>query len=186
MQPDEFFGIFDTFLQSFAEAKQDLENMRKKKEEEERRARMEAMVRTLTQEGVSFHRPFHVLREWLRAPIPILMSCHCFMSFSLPCLFGIVLFTNDDIFRAGCPLRSQAHTVWLLYYSLLGSDTKYVLPRPFAGWCCPCPVPDCPAFGLQALCKSSGSQIFLSPASWSASTQTPSSSAACLSPDSTR
>lgn len=45
MQPDEFFGIFDTFLQSFTEAKQDLENMRKKKEEEERRARMEAMVR---------------------------------------------------------------------------------------------------------------------------------------------
>ncbi|KAG8123386.1 hypothetical protein E2320_018746, partial [Naja naja] len=38
MQPDEFFGIFDTFLQSFTEAKQDLENMRKKKEEEERRA----------------------------------------------------------------------------------------------------------------------------------------------------
>ncbi|KFP33667.1 Disheveled-associated activator of morphogenesis 2, partial [Colius striatus] len=50
MQPDEFFGIFDTFLQSFAEAKQDLENMRKKKEEEERRARMEAMVRTWAQE----------------------------------------------------------------------------------------------------------------------------------------
>lgn len=55
MQPDEFFGIFDTFLQSFAEAKQDLENMRKKKEEEERRARMEAMVRTWAQEGFSFH-----------------------------------------------------------------------------------------------------------------------------------
>ncbi|CAH2256218.1 disheveled-associated activator of morphogenesis 2 isoform X1 [Pelobates cultripes] len=45
MQPDEFFGIFDTFLQSFVEAKQDLENMRKKKEEEERRARMEAMLK---------------------------------------------------------------------------------------------------------------------------------------------
>ncbi|XP_069810935.1 disheveled-associated activator of morphogenesis 2 isoform X2 [Dendropsophus ebraccatus] len=45
MQPDEFFGIFDTFLQSFSEAKQDLENMRKKKEEEERRARMEAMLK---------------------------------------------------------------------------------------------------------------------------------------------
>ncbi|KAM4692829.1 disheveled-associated activator of morphogenesis 2 [Discoglossus pictus] len=45
MQPDEFFGIFDTFLQSFAEARQDLENMRKKKEEEERRARMEAMLK---------------------------------------------------------------------------------------------------------------------------------------------
>lgn len=58
MQPDEFFGIFDTFLQSFAEAKQDLENMRKKKEEEERRARMEAMVRTWAQEGVSFHHLF--------------------------------------------------------------------------------------------------------------------------------
>uniref|UniRef100_A0A4W3KA68 Disheveled-associated activator of morphogenesis 2-like n=1 Tax=Callorhinchus milii TaxID=7868 RepID=A0A4W3KA68_CALMI len=45
MQPDEFFGIFDTFLQSFNEAKQDLENMRRKKEEEERRARMEAMLK---------------------------------------------------------------------------------------------------------------------------------------------
>ncbi|XP_062896717.1 disheveled-associated activator of morphogenesis 2 isoform X1 [Mobula hypostoma] len=45
VQPDEFFGIFDTFLQSFAEAKQDLENMRRKKEEEERRARMEAMLK---------------------------------------------------------------------------------------------------------------------------------------------
>ncbi|MGH0147168.1 UNVERIFIED_CONTAM: hypothetical protein FKN15_041487 [Acipenser sinensis] len=42
-KPDEFFGIFDTFLQSFSDAQQDLENMRRKKEEEERRARMEAM-----------------------------------------------------------------------------------------------------------------------------------------------
>ncbi len=45
MQPDEFFGIFDTFLQSFSEARQDLENMKRRKDEEERRARMEAMVR---------------------------------------------------------------------------------------------------------------------------------------------
>ncbi|XP_051852849.1 disheveled-associated activator of morphogenesis 2 isoform X1 [Antechinus flavipes] len=45
MQPDEFFGIFDTFLQAFSEARQDLETMRRKKEEEERRARMEAMLK---------------------------------------------------------------------------------------------------------------------------------------------
>ncbi|XP_012577129.1 PREDICTED: disheveled-associated activator of morphogenesis 2 isoform X1 [Condylura cristata] len=45
MQPDEFFGIFDTFLQAFSEARQDLEAMRKRKEEEERRARMEAMLK---------------------------------------------------------------------------------------------------------------------------------------------
>ncbi|XP_070274741.1 disheveled-associated activator of morphogenesis 2 [Myotis yumanensis] len=45
MQPDEFFGIFDTFLQAFAEARQDLEAMRRKKEEEERRVRMEAMLK---------------------------------------------------------------------------------------------------------------------------------------------
>ncbi|TNN52047.1 Disheveled-associated activator of morphogenesis 2 [Liparis tanakae] len=43
MQPDEFFGIFDTFLQSFSEARQDLENMQRRKDEEERRSRMEAM-----------------------------------------------------------------------------------------------------------------------------------------------
>ncbi|XP_051502157.1 disheveled-associated activator of morphogenesis 2 isoform X2 [Myxocyprinus asiaticus] len=41
MQPDEFFGIFDTFLQSFSEARQDLDNMQRRKEEEERRVRME-------------------------------------------------------------------------------------------------------------------------------------------------
>ncbi|XP_053488765.1 disheveled-associated activator of morphogenesis 1 [Ictalurus furcatus] len=41
-QPDDFFGIFDQFLQAFAEAKQDNENMRKRKEEEERRALLEA------------------------------------------------------------------------------------------------------------------------------------------------
>ena len=45
MQPDEFFGIFDAFLQAFSEDRQDLEAMRRRKEEEERRARMEAMVR---------------------------------------------------------------------------------------------------------------------------------------------
>uniref|UniRef100_A0A673WZS5 Dishevelled associated activator of morphosis 2 n=1 Tax=Salmo trutta TaxID=8032 RepID=A0A673WZS5_SALTR len=45
MQPDEFFGIFDTFLVSFDEARQDLENMQRRKQEEERRARMEAMLK---------------------------------------------------------------------------------------------------------------------------------------------
>uniref|UniRef100_A0A8C4ZP53 Dishevelled associated activator of morphosis 2 n=1 Tax=Gadus morhua TaxID=8049 RepID=A0A8C4ZP53_GADMO len=45
MQPDEFFGIFDTFLQSFGEARLDLENMQRRKDEEERRARMEAMLK---------------------------------------------------------------------------------------------------------------------------------------------
>lgn len=44
IQPDEFFGIFDQFLQSFTEAQQENENMRKRKEEEERRAKMEAQV----------------------------------------------------------------------------------------------------------------------------------------------
>lgn len=44
MQPDEFFGIFDQFLQGFSEAKQDNENMQRRKEEEERRARMEVQV----------------------------------------------------------------------------------------------------------------------------------------------
>uniref|UniRef100_A0A8D0NUD3 Disheveled-associated activator of morphogenesis 2 n=1 Tax=Sus scrofa TaxID=9823 RepID=A0A8D0NUD3_PIG len=51
MQPDEFFGIFDTFLQAFSEARQDLETMRRRKEEEERRARMEAMGSSLEEGG---------------------------------------------------------------------------------------------------------------------------------------
>uniref|UniRef100_A0A3Q2SNS6 Dishevelled associated activator of morphogenesis 1b n=1 Tax=Fundulus heteroclitus TaxID=8078 RepID=A0A3Q2SNS6_FUNHE len=45
MQPDEFFGIFDQFLQSFTEAQQENENIRKRKEEEERRAKMEAQLK---------------------------------------------------------------------------------------------------------------------------------------------
>uniref|UniRef100_A0A8C9VRH3 Dishevelled associated activator of morphogenesis 1b n=1 Tax=Scleropages formosus TaxID=113540 RepID=A0A8C9VRH3_SCLFO len=45
MQPDEFFGIFDQFMQAFTEAKQENDNMQKRKEEEERRARMEAQLK---------------------------------------------------------------------------------------------------------------------------------------------
>ncbi|XP_037596395.1 disheveled-associated activator of morphogenesis 1 [Cebus imitator] len=45
IQPDEFFGIFDQFLQAVSESKQENENMRKRKEEEERRARMEAQLK---------------------------------------------------------------------------------------------------------------------------------------------
>lgn len=44
MQPEEFFGIFDTFMTSFSEAKQDNENTIKRKEEEAKRALMEATV----------------------------------------------------------------------------------------------------------------------------------------------
>lgn len=44
IQPDEFFGIFDSFMTSFSDAKQDNDNMIKRKEEEEKRALMEATV----------------------------------------------------------------------------------------------------------------------------------------------
>lgn len=44
IQPDEFFGIFENFMQAFTEARQDVENMRKKVEEDERRARQEQEV----------------------------------------------------------------------------------------------------------------------------------------------
>ncbi|KAJ8947696.1 hypothetical protein NQ318_001534 [Aromia moschata] len=49
-QPDEFFGIFDTFLTAFMEAKQDNENMKKRQEEEEKRAKQEADLKKLTLE----------------------------------------------------------------------------------------------------------------------------------------
>lgn len=45
MQPDDFFGIFDAFLQSFSDARHDLVTSQRRREEEERRARMEATVR---------------------------------------------------------------------------------------------------------------------------------------------
>ncbi|XP_022918586.1 disheveled-associated activator of morphogenesis 1 isoform X2 [Onthophagus taurus] len=50
IQPDEFFGIFDTFLSSLQEAKQDNENLKKKQEEEEKRAKQEAELKKLTLE----------------------------------------------------------------------------------------------------------------------------------------
>ncbi|KAL0967516.1 hypothetical protein UPYG_G00253240 [Umbra pygmaea] len=45
MQPDEFFGVFDQFLASFAEARQENENMRRRKDEEERRAKMDFQLK---------------------------------------------------------------------------------------------------------------------------------------------
>ncbi|XP_037915647.1 disheveled-associated activator of morphogenesis 1 isoform X2 [Hermetia illucens] len=48
VQPDEFFGIFDAFISSFMEAKQDNENFRKRQEEEEKRAKQEAELKKRT------------------------------------------------------------------------------------------------------------------------------------------
>lgn len=47
IQPDDFFGIFDTFLTSFNEAKHDLENIRKRRDEEEKRAKQEVEVNNI-------------------------------------------------------------------------------------------------------------------------------------------
>lgn len=44
IQPDEFFGIFDTFLVSFSEARNDNEAIKKRQEEDEKRAKQEAEV----------------------------------------------------------------------------------------------------------------------------------------------
>ncbi|KAL0266624.1 UNVERIFIED_CONTAM: hypothetical protein PYX00_009117 [Menopon gallinae] len=48
IQPDDFFGIFDAFLSALNEARQDNENMRRKKDEEEKRAKQEAELKKRT------------------------------------------------------------------------------------------------------------------------------------------
>ena len=45
MQPDEFFKIFDSFISSMADAKEENERIKKQREEEERRAQLEEKVR---------------------------------------------------------------------------------------------------------------------------------------------
>jgi hypothetical protein len=59
VQPDEFFGIFENFLQALSEARQDVENMRRKVEEEERRAKQEQEVSSIK----IFMRPIDLLRS---------------------------------------------------------------------------------------------------------------------------
>lgn len=44
VQPDEFFGIFENFLHALSEARQDVENMKRKMEDDERRAKQEQEV----------------------------------------------------------------------------------------------------------------------------------------------
>lgn len=44
IQPDEFFGMFDSFLTALHEARMDNENGKKRREEEEKRAKQEAEV----------------------------------------------------------------------------------------------------------------------------------------------
>lgn len=48
IQPDDFFGIFDAFLTALNEARQDNENMRRRKDEEEKRAKQEAELKKRT------------------------------------------------------------------------------------------------------------------------------------------
>ena len=45
-QSDEFFGIFDVYVQSLQEAKQENDNVRRKKEEEEKIAKQHQEVLT--------------------------------------------------------------------------------------------------------------------------------------------
>lgn len=138
MQPDEFFGIFNTFLQSFAEAKQDLENMRKKKEEEERRARVEAMVRTWAQEGFSFHCLFMSQGRRVKkasSDAHVLSLIYVL----LHATSGIIPFSNDVILPAGCPASSQGlfGSYITLFCIQIPNLALPVLPQHFAGWCCP-------------------------------------------------
>ncbi|CAH1159429.1 unnamed protein product [Phaedon cochleariae] len=49
-QPDEFFGVLDTFVVALSEARQDNENARRRQEEEEKRAKQEAELKKLTLE----------------------------------------------------------------------------------------------------------------------------------------
>lgn len=44
IQPDDFFAIFDSFLTSLTEARQDNITVKKKREEEEKRTRQEVEV----------------------------------------------------------------------------------------------------------------------------------------------
>lgn len=53
LQPDEFFGIFDSFLAAFAEARHDNESFRRRQEEEEKRAKQEAELKKRTIERKS-------------------------------------------------------------------------------------------------------------------------------------
>ncbi|XP_063226391.1 disheveled-associated activator of morphogenesis 1 isoform X2 [Bacillus rossius redtenbacheri] len=48
IQPDDFFGIFDAFLTALNEARQDNENMKRRREEEEKRAIQEAELKKRT------------------------------------------------------------------------------------------------------------------------------------------
>ncbi|XP_023719898.1 disheveled-associated activator of morphogenesis 1 [Cryptotermes secundus] len=50
IQPDDFYGIFDAFLTAFIEARQDNENMKRRREEEEKRAVQEAELKKRTME----------------------------------------------------------------------------------------------------------------------------------------
>uniref|UniRef100_T1JFN2 FH2 domain-containing protein n=1 Tax=Strigamia maritima TaxID=126957 RepID=T1JFN2_STRMM len=52
-QPDEFFAIFDAFLTCFHEARQDNENLKRRKEDEERRAKQEAELKKRHQDDKS-------------------------------------------------------------------------------------------------------------------------------------
>lgn len=57
--PEDFFIIFDNFLESFGQAKRDLENM-KRKEEEEVRKRRELEVRSYHKLNLVLGRSFSI------------------------------------------------------------------------------------------------------------------------------
>ena len=52
VQPDEFFGVFELFLVSFADARLDNERLLRLKADDEKRQKMEAQVRAVAMRRV--------------------------------------------------------------------------------------------------------------------------------------
>lgn len=66
-QPEDFFGTFDMFIDTFRDVKRDLENMKKKEEEEERKKKEAEVGRFLQQvmKGRSWRLPYETGKDFL-------------------------------------------------------------------------------------------------------------------------
>ena len=72
-QSDEFFGIFDSFVSGFHEAKMDNDAVKRKREEEEKIAKQQQEVSCLNNKivGVTPHQKRTQDRFWIPATFPV-------------------------------------------------------------------------------------------------------------------
>lgn len=106
-QPDEFFGVFDLFLQSFTDARLENERFKKQKEEEKKREKLEEKVCNMWKKDIT-----HFIWCWIES-ISFIEVNNTLETTSYPIHYSSFLFRLLWQRKCLCALGHDAHLLYI-------------------------------------------------------------------------